>query len=103
MSRESVKAKATMDGLSLVSLPDKDKPVDPHSPKCAGCGRYHGQVGIEVHCLKRLVAELKATIALLRGELEAVRRPVREALALPCTKGGTVEERRDPKRFGRAG
>jgi hypothetical protein len=40
-------------------LPDAQKPVDPNSPKCLGCGRYHGSVGVEMNCLRRALVEVR--------------------------------------------
>lgn len=36
------------------------KPVDPNSPKCVGCGRYHGSVNVELKCMRDEIVRLRA-------------------------------------------
>lgn len=69
-------------------LPDAQKPTDPNTPHCAGCGRYHGSVNAERLCMR--AALIAARIRLRK--LDYIERMGREANALPRTSGGLVEE-----------
>lgn len=61
---------------------DDKKPVDPNTPKCAGCGRHHVEVNItheraELNCLRATVIRQRQEIADLRVEMEGLRTRVR--------------------------
>lgn len=58
-------------------LPDAQKPVDPDTPKCHGCGRYHGSAGVELSCLRKAIAELRKAPA--HAELDRLRQELRIA------------------------
>jgi hypothetical protein len=47
--------------------PDDKKPVDPGSPRCLACGRYHGGVNAALNCLRRGILERDKEIAALRA------------------------------------
>ena len=56
---------------------------------CVGCGGTHGSVNIGIACLEK---HLRSARKLLN---ENVGRFGREADAIPCSKGGSVEEMRN--------
>jgi hypothetical protein len=65
-------------------LPDDQKPVDPNSPKCLGCGRYHGSIGIEMNCLRAALLQARQDAKIpddLRKAGEAMLRIRREVAA----------------------
>jgi hypothetical protein len=78
-------------------LPDASKPVDPSSPKCLGCSRYHGSPGVELNCLRSHLLQAREA-AVLSDEVRnaglallALRKSVAETQALPYSRGGLVE------------
>lgn len=48
-------------------LPDAQKPVDPNSPKCHGCGRYHSIQQVEVFCLRHALAQVRDQLRVARS------------------------------------
>ena len=70
-------------------LPDAQKPTDPNTPHCAGCGKYHGSVNVECLCMR---AALTAARVRLK-KLDYIERMIQDTKELPCSKGGSVEER----------
>jgi hypothetical protein len=45
--------------------PHTDKPIDPNTPKCAGCNSYHGSVNKERNCMVAKIRELEAKVCQL--------------------------------------
>lgn len=71
-------------------LPDKQKPIDPDTPKCYGCGSYHGSTNVELACMRRTIAELRRAPA--RAELDRLREEVRIAARVAERLRGELEE-----------
>jgi hypothetical protein len=53
--------------------PNAAKPVDPNAPKCAACGRYHGGVNTELHCLRAGLQRQRDVIERQRQQLVLLR------------------------------
>src|SRR5271166_3045325 len=89
-------------------LSDAQKPVDLDSPKCLGCGKYHGGINKERNCmraalnrLRKELSEANAKLAQVTKEVEPFRQIQREvALSnmMPRSKDGSVEFRATGKR-----
>jgi len=63
--------------------PDHEKRVDPNTPKCRGCGRYHGSVNQQLACLRFTIGKRDQEISLLRAEIESLQRRLRLERAGP--------------------
>lgn len=89
-------AKTTIDGYNNHVL-DNSKPQQTTKdfPRCLACQGYHGGVNLELTCLRQFIAVLKQQITTLELQIEAFKRPLRESLNFPCSKGGMVEARRN--------
>ena len=68
-------------------LPDAQKPTDPNTPHCAGCGGYHGSVNAERLCMRAALAAARdrlRTLDLIEGSIRAIKE-------LPSSEGGSVQ------------
>ncbi len=88
----------------VAPLPDDQKPVDPNTPLCLGCGRYHGSVNAELRCLRahlqraREAAILPTQIREAGEAMLRVRTEIDEVRSMPCSKDGSVQQLRTGKR-----
>ena len=77
-------------------LPDAQKPTDPNTPHCAGCGKYHGSVNAERLCMRAALAAARDRLR----TLDLIEGSIRDIKELPSSEGGSVQERRKGRSKG---
>jgi hypothetical protein len=60
---------------------DPNKPVDKKTPKCHGCGSYHGPVNDKLNCVVRHLAAARSKLAELEGHNERLRTLIKGTMA----------------------
>jgi hypothetical protein len=57
--------------------PDAEKRTDPNTPRCRGCGGYHGGVNPQLLCLRRALDQKDGVIKALNAEIVALQTRLR--------------------------